>query len=49
VADTDKTSTMLVDELAAALRTVSETFTEVPDGQKTGFVLGVLAGLLDPA
>jgi hypothetical protein len=36
-------------EMAAILRNVSETLTEVPDGQKAGFVLGVLAHLLDPA
>jgi hypothetical protein len=36
-------------EMAATLRTVAETFAEVPDGQKTGFVLGVLAHLLDPS
>jgi hypothetical protein len=34
-------------ELAAILRTVSETFAEVPDGQKASFVLGLLARLFD--
>jgi hypothetical protein len=36
-------------EVAATLRNVSETFAEVADGQKAGFVLGVVARLLDPA
>ena len=60
LADTNNTSTMLVDELAAldlahrrelaaALRSVAETFAEVPDGKTTSHVLGVLAHLLDPS
>jgi hypothetical protein len=36
-------------DMATILRQVSETFAEVPDGQKAGFVLGVLARLLDSA
>ncbi len=36
-------------ELATELRTLSETFAEVPDGKTTAHVLGVLAHLLDPA
>jgi hypothetical protein len=35
-------------EMAATLRTVSETFAQVPDGKTTSHVLGVLALLLDP-
>ena len=60
VADTNRTSTMLIDELAAldpaqrrelaaALRSVAETLAEVPDGKTASHVLGVLAHLLDPA
>jgi hypothetical protein len=60
VADTNNTSTMLVDELAAldpahrrelaaALRGVAQTLAEVSDGKTTSHVLGVLAHLLDPA
>ncbi len=59
MADTHKTSTMLLDELAAldpkrrrelamALRGVAETLAEVSDGKTTSHVLGVLARLLDP-
>jgi hypothetical protein len=59
VADTIKTSTMLVDELAAldpahrrelaaALRNVAETLAEVRDGKTASHVDGVLAHLLDP-
>ncbi len=59
VADTNKTSTMLLDklaaldpkrrrELAAALRGVAETLAEVRDGKTTSHVLGVLAHMLDP-
>ena len=59
LADTNNTSTMLVDELAAldlahrrelaaALRCVAETLAEVRDGKTASFVLGVLAHLLDP-
>ena len=36
-------------EVAATLRRVSQTCAEVLDGQKAGFVLGVLARLLGPA
>jgi hypothetical protein len=36
-------------EMAAPLRTVSETFAEVPDGKTASHVLGVLAHLLDPS
>ena len=60
MADTNKTSTKLLDqlaalnpkrrrELAAALRGVSETLAEVSDGKTTSHVLGVLAHLLDSA
>jgi hypothetical protein len=35
-------------EVARQLRTVSETFAELPDGKTTSRVLGVLAHLLDP-
>jgi len=60
LADTNNTSTMLVDELAAldpahrrelaaALRSVAETLVEVRDGQTTAGVLGVLARLLEPS
>ncbi len=60
MADTDKTSTRLLDELAAlnpkrrrelaaALRGVAETLAEVPDGKTASHVLGVLAHLLDPS
>jgi hypothetical protein len=60
VAITNKTSTTLVDELAAldptgrrelaaTLRGVAETFAEVPDAKTTSHVLGVLAHLLDPS
>ncbi len=59
VADTHKTSTMLLDELAAldpkrrrelamAVRGVAETLAEVSDGKTASHVLGVLARLLDP-
>ncbi len=58
--DTGRASPTLLDELAApdpvqrrevatTLRQLSETFAEVPDGQKAGYVLGVLARLLDSA
>lgn len=36
-------------QLAATLRRLSETFTEVSDGKTASYVLGVLAHLLDPA
>jgi hypothetical protein len=36
-------------EVATIVRGLSETFAEVADGQKAGYVLGVLARLLDPA
>ena len=60
VAITNKTSTTLVDELAAldpagrrelavALRGVVETLAEVPDAKTASHVLGVLAHLLDPS
>jgi hypothetical protein len=60
MADTEKTSAMLLDELAALdpvqrrevareLRNLSETFAELSDGKSTAHVLGVLAHLLDPA
>ena len=59
VADTNKTSTMLVDELAAldparrqelaaVLRAVAETLAEVRDGKTASHTIGVLAHLLDP-
>ena len=35
-------------EVAATLRQVAETFSEVPDGKATSYVVGVLAHLLDP-
>ncbi len=58
MADTEKTSAMLLDELAALdpvqrrevareLRNLSETFAEVPDGKTASYVFGVLAHLLD--
>lgn len=34
-------------ELVTTLRTLSETFAEVPDGKAASHVLGVLAHLLD--
>jgi hypothetical protein len=34
-------------EVAATLRSLCETFAEVPDGRPTSHVLGVLAHLLD--
>jgi hypothetical protein len=60
LADTNNTSTMLLDELAAldlahrrelaaALRSAAEMFAEVRDGKTASYVLGVLARLLDPA
>jgi hypothetical protein len=60
MADTNKTSTMLVAELAAldlarrrelaaALRGVAETLADVRDGKTASHVVGVLAHLLDPA
>jgi len=60
MADTNKTATKLLDELAAlnpkrrrelaaALRGVAETLAEVSDGKTASHVLGVLAHLLDPA
>jgi len=60
MADTEETSTMLLDELAAlnpkrrrelaaALRDVAETLAKVSDGKTTSHVLGVLAHLLDSA
>ena len=60
MAKTNKTSTMLVDELAAlnlaqrqelaaALRGLSGTLAGVSDGKTASHVLGVLAHLLDPA
>jgi hypothetical protein len=59
VADTNNTSTMLVDELAAldlahrrelaaVLRGVAETLAEVPDAKTASHVLGVLAHMLNP-
>jgi hypothetical protein len=59
VADTNNTSTMLIDELAtldlahrrelaAVLRGLSETLAEVPDGKTASHVLGVLAHMLNP-
>ncbi len=36
-------------ELATELRTLSETFAEVPDGKTTAHVLGALGHLLDPS
>ncbi len=36
-------------ELAAALRSVAEALTEVPDGKTASHLLGVLAHLLDPS
>jgi hypothetical protein len=36
------------EEVAVALRRLSETLAEVPDGKATSHVLGVLAHLLDP-
>jgi hypothetical protein len=36
-------------ELVTTLRTLSETFAEVPDGKAASHVLGVLAHLLDPS
>ncbi len=36
-------------EMAETLQCVSATFAEVPDGNSTSHVLGVLAHLLDPA
>ncbi len=35
-------------EVAATLRSVSATFTEVPDGKTASHVLGVLAHMLNP-
>lgn len=35
-------------QLAAALRQVSQTFAEVPNGTTASYTLGVLAHLLDP-
>ncbi len=60
MADANKTSMTLVDELAAldpagrrelasALRGVAETLAEVPDAKTASHVLGVLAHLLDPS
>lgn len=60
MADTDKTAATPLDELAAldqterqeiaeALRKVSETFADVPDGKTTSHTIGVLAHLLDHA
>jgi hypothetical protein len=60
VSDNKKTPATLLDELVALdrvqrcevaeeLRKVAKTFAEVPDGQKAGYVLGVLARLLDSA
>jgi DNA/RNA-binding domain of Phe-tRNA-synthetase-like protein len=58
VAITHKTKTLLDElaaldparrrELAAALRSVAETFAEVSDGKTARHVLGVLSRLLDP-
>ncbi len=36
-------------EVAVTFRSVSDTFAEVPDGEKPGYMLGVLAYLLDPS
>ena len=58
MADTDKTSSMLLDELAALdpsqrrevakeSRKVAETFAEVPDGRHTAHTWAVLAHMLD--
>ena len=60
MAETDKTTAMLLDELdvldppqrremAAALRTVAETVAGVPDGRDTAHALGLLAHLIDPS
>jgi|KBSSwiStaDraftv2_1062776.scaffolds.fasta_scaffold4329920_2 hypothetical protein len=60
VSDTNKTPTMLVDELAAldpaqrrelaaALRSVADTLAEVRDGKTASHVVGVFAHLLEPA
>jgi hypothetical protein len=58
--DSESSQPMVLDELAslrqqdrrelvATLRQVAETFSEVPDGKATSYVLGLLARLLDPA
>jgi alpha-D-ribose 1-methylphosphonate 5-triphosphate synthase subunit PhnI len=58
MSDRQMSQTTLLDELAhldpkarrhlaTTLRRLSETFAEVPDGQKAGYVLGVLARVLD--
>ena len=60
MSDTNKTPTMLVDELAAldpaqrrelaaALRSVADTLAEVRDGKTASHVVGVFAHLLEPA
>jgi hypothetical protein len=60
MSDREKSPAMLLDELASldpqerreiamTLRSVSDTFAEVPDGRTAAQVLGVLAHLLDPA
>ncbi len=60
MADMDKSPAMLLDELVAldqaqrcevaeGCAKVAEIFAEVPDGQKAGCVLGVLARLLNSA
>jgi hypothetical protein len=36
-------------DVASIVRGLSKTFAKVPDGQKAGYVLGVLAHLLDPS
>jgi hypothetical protein len=36
-------------QVATIVRRLSETLAEVPDGQKAGYVLGVLAQLLEPS
>ncbi len=59
VSDNKKTPATLLDELVALdraqrcevaeeLRTVAETFAEVPDGRHTVYILGLLAHWLDP-
>jgi hypothetical protein len=60
MADIEKNPAMLLDELATLDRPqrqkvtkkpqqVSDTFAEVPDGEKTRYVFGVLLHLVDPS
>jgi hypothetical protein len=60
MSDMETSAATLLDELAGLnaqarrdivtiLRQVSETFAEVPDGETTSHVLGVLAYLIDPS